>query len=400
MTHIEPTPTDLKAALAEAQRRISDLEAALAAQQMAPPDLLRTVFDQLPIGIDVRDRQGRFLLVNRAVLSMLGADRLEQVIGHMPADLLPTEIAARWGAVDQAVIETGQPVRREAEAVTHPATGETAYFEFTRVPLFDDGGQLAAIAGLVRDVTWMRASVRHKVDVALAQERAAMLRSFIDDASHDLRTPLMTMSLSLAILQRDVDEATHKRHREILQTQMTHLQQLLDDLLSASRLDRRMTIELSYVDVGVLLGSILQDLGDLAARKHHAVQLVNDAGGSIQVLADETHLRRALLAIVTNALNYTPDGGTITVRITPLPGQVAITVTDTGIGISRDDQAHIFERFYRADHARNTERGGLGLGLAIAREVVEVHGGRIEVESEPGRGSTFTVRLPRVDETA
>ncbi len=399
MVEEEPIHADLQAALAEAQQRITDLEAALAERQLGQPGLLRTVIDNLPVSIYVRDREGRFMLANASALDIMGVDESQLVVGKKVSDLMPADIAARWEAEDRQVLETGRSLEKEGEMVTHPVTGETVWYDTTKVPLVDEAGQVIGIIGISRDTSLSRAVEQREVELTMARERVEMLRRFIDDASHDLRTPLTSMSLSLAVLQRNPDPATQQRHRAILQSQMEHLLQLLDDLLSTSRLDRRMTIELRQVDVRVMLQGILLELRTLAERKGHAV-LFEAAGEPALVLADEAHLRRALMAIVTNALNYTPNGGTITIRVTPTPGQVTIAVTDTGIGISPAERAHIFERFYRADRARNTERGGLGLGLAIAHEVIEVHSGRIEVESEPGQGSTFTVFLPRVNKTA
>jgi signal transduction histidine kinase len=117
----------------------------------------------------------------------------------------------------------------------------------------------------------------------------------------------------------------------------------------------------------------------------------------VAILADPDLLRQALANLISNAVRYTPSGGTVAVRVNTGDGMAQISVSDTGIGISPEEVSKIFEKFYRVDDGRNREQGGLGIGLALAREIAEIHGGRIGVVSAPGEGSIFTLYLPLLE---
>ena len=125
-----------------------------------------------------------------------------------------------------------------------------------------------------------------------------------------------------------------------------------------------------------------------------------DAASGLHIEGDREQVRQLVVILVDNALRYTPSGGSVAVIVGKSSNDAALEVRDTGIGIPREAQDHVFERFYRADEARNRDSGGAGLGLAIAKQLVEDHDGRISLESVPGEGSTFTVRLPLASATA
>lgn len=203
------------------------------------------------------------------------------------------------------------------------------------------------------------------------------------------------MNTSLYLLRRksnDLGEAA--THVDTLDMQLAHLTRLLEDLFAMSRLDEpELYMERALLDLDQLVTRIIQELGPDAARKKQ--QLRFDASGRLpSVLADQVDLRRAITHLVANALSYTPAGGQITVRTRLEKQNVIVEVQDTGIGIDPQDLPHIFERFYRADLARQTETGGSGLGLAIVQKIIENHSGTIDVESQLGAGSTFRICLP------
>jgi signal transduction histidine kinase len=240
-------------------------------------------------------------------------------------------------------------------------------------------------------------------------ERAVVtLRSFTADASHELRTPLTairgTAEVALA-RDRSADELRGTLEEVLDETgSMLHL---VEDLLVLARGDTAQTEPAGTVDLSAVLRDV-QDVGEaLAGGKPVEVRL--DAPDGLIVAGDAGALRRLLLNLVSNAVKFTPEGAvTITARevpsaqTAPVPtdgarvdegrGTVEVQVADTGIGIAAADLPRVFDRFYRADAARVT--GGTGLGLAIARMIAERHRGTISVESTPGAGSVFTVRLP------
>ncbi len=222
----------------------------------------------------------------------------------------------------------------------------------------------------------------------------AEMRQFTADASHELQTPL-------TILRGEIEVALRSTRRpdeygEVLRSALEEIQRislLVEGLLLLARSDAGMLkMERSPVDLVLVAEEVLTRLGAYAPKKGVALKL-----GRIEplvVAGDHFHLRRLLSNLVDNAIKYTPAGGTVTVEIAQDGGDAVIAVSDTGIGIPAGEQQNIFQRFYRSADARSQPQGGSGLGLSIVRSIAEAHGGSVGVESEPGRGSAFRVRLP------
>jgi len=227
------------------------------------------------------------------------------------------------------------------------------------------------------------------------------LRRFTADASHELRTPLTAMrSVGEVGLREHRDE---KAYREIIGSMLEEadrLGRLVDSLLTLSRADAgqvRLTPE--RTNLTELAREVVNHLGVLAEEKRQTISI--ETTGPVYATADRLVLRQAVINLLDNAIKYTPESGRIRVVVRDQPHGTALEVLDTGPGIATEHQAHIFDRFYRVDKARSRELGGTGLGLAIARWAVEAHGGRIELESQEGKGSIFRITLPGVqtDET-
>ena len=233
--------------------------------------------------------------------------------------------------------------------------------------------------------------------IARLETSFSALRRFTADASHELKTPLTVLR---ADVERAMHPGTNRGERmvaleEALQ-ETARMADLVDSLLTLARADEgRFDIHRTPVELEPLVREVFET----------AVILGEDAGLTLSlsslengiVMCDRTRLRQLLLNLVTNAIKYTPRGGHVEVAVThKTPEEIAIAVRDTGIGISAGDQAHIFDRFWRADRARSraSERGGFGLGLSIAQWIVQAHGGTINVQSRLGRGTIFTVLLP------
>ena len=232
------------------------------------------------------------------------------------------------------------------------------------------------------------------VDDILEREKAKTMASFMESASHDLRTPLSIINTSLYLLGMISDPDKQKGKLKLVKEQVSHLQALIENLLDMARLDAGHEIERHPLDLSQIMISI---------QETHIHQLTADRDLDLRfslldeplmVLADHENLEQALLNIIENAVYYTPDGGTITVSMQLEAQTIIIDVQDTGIGIAEEDVPHIFERFFRVDKARS-ERGRAGLGLAITKKIVEAHGGQMDVSSKLGEGSLFRVVLPQ-----
>jgi signal transduction histidine kinase len=228
-----------------------------------------------------------------------------------------------------------------------------------------------------------------------AQEAWERQQRFIASASHELRAPLTLIRASAEVALRDLppDESDQRALLHDVLAESDHMRRLVDDLLTLTRLDSgQLTLTKETIDLTALLASIQRQAARLGEQRGVAVELA-DVGGLVQ--ADTERLQQVLLIALDNALRYTPAGGRITLAATPMERTVQIRVADTGCGIAPEHLPHIFERFYRADPARGRENGNAGLGLSIAKGLVEAMRGRITVESTVGVGTTVVISLPR-----
>ena len=219
-------------------------------------------------------------------------------------------------------------------------------------------------------------------------------RRFVSDASHELRTPLAVAKANSALILDDPEGniESHLDQAEAIATELDHLTVLVGDLTTLARADEgRANLLLEPLDLGELTAEVVRDMGALADLL--GVELAIETHPA-RVSGDRARLRQLLLILVDNSLKYAYEGGHVRIRCTTEGNRAELTVSDDGDGIAPADQKRIFERFFRADAQRTRGKGGTGLGLAIGKWITEAHGGRISVESEPGKGTTFHVRLP------
>ncbi len=224
-------------------------------------------------------------------------------------------------------------------------------------------------------------------------------RQFTADASHELRTPLAIIKGNIGVtLNRPRKGAEYQEVLANLEEEVDRLTRLVEDLLLLARAEApQPVLQSESLELVGLLEVVADQVRPLADAK--GIELILHLPEELSLHGDPDTLVRLFLNLLDNAVKYTPEGGQITLRAEVCPGeQVAVEVTDTGRGIPAEQLAHIFERFYRADEARSRADGGSGLGLALAKWIAEAHGGSIQAQSEPGLGSTFTVRLPKLAE--
>lgn len=215
---------------------------------------------------------------------------------------------------------------------------------------------------------------------------------FVSDASHELRAPLTAIQGNLELLRRhqSLPEAEREEALAEVTREANRLSRLVADLLALARADAGVPLSHRLLD----LDEVVLDAYREARQLSQGQTLTLDPFETIQVNGDEDRLKQLLLILLDNALKYTPTNGSITLGLQREASGSKITVRDTGVGISPEDLPHVFERFYRADPARGRDPGGTGLGLPIARWIVEQHGGKITLGSQPGQGTIATVYLP------
>jgi heavy metal sensor kinase len=222
------------------------------------------------------------------------------------------------------------------------------------------------------------------------------ITQFTADASHELRAPvsLIRTTAEVATLNRDRAAREYLEALDDILEESERTSQVVDSLMLLARADSgKESLELVPVDARTVVQSAAEQ-GERLARNHGVEFKVKLPADAIPIQADPDALRRALLILMDNAAKYTARGGLVDVTLTKGDGIAAASVSDTGIGITAPDLAHIFDRFWRADKARSREQGGAGLGLSIAKWIVDMHGGTISVQSEPGKGSVFEIRVP------
>lgn len=238
-----------------------------------------------------------------------------------------------------------------------------------------------------------------KLNDALRASGRALVR-FLTDVSHDLRTPLAIMvgesEVSLRSQSTSIDEYKETLSRMLDQTR--YLGSLVDQLLYTAR-SRVSAVPLQpdYIDVPELVGNACRDMKTLAANRDIAIEFNNESARHI-VLGDQTRLREMMLTIIDNAIEYSKPDGTIVVSISEKTANLKIAVVDSGIGIPAHEIPMIFRRFYRAENAPDANAQGTGIGLAVAKGIVESHDGTIEIDSQEGKGTTVIVMLPLVDQ--
>ncbi len=330
---------------------------------------LRATVASMTEGVLVTDSAGRVRLVNpafRALFGLDGATETAQVLdfARQPqvVDLIRHVLAG--GRPDPAQLELPEPRRRRV--LLHAA-------------------RLAAGEGAVvvaRDVT--------------EAERLDQMRSdFVANVSHELKTPLAAIRGYAETLADGAveDPLTAQRFSQRILDQCHRLGELLDDLLTLSRLEGTDPFRaLEPVDLAAVVAEAVELVQATAAA--HQVAIVRAEEPALTVAGDAEGLVRLVVNLLDNAIKYNRAGGLVTVRLAVRDGLAELTVEDTGIGIPASALPRLFERFYRVDKGRAREEGGTGLGLAIVKHVTQAHSGRVEVESEPGRGSTFRVLLP------
>ena len=241
--------------------------------------------------------------------------------------------------------------------------------------------------------TWAALAVFH--DLTEVRRLDSVRRDFISNVSHELRTPLAGIRAAAETLQEGAidDRPAAIEFLAHIQRETDRITQLVEELLELSRIESGAApMSFDQLDASELVRATVKRFAGQADRAGIRLRAAEGAAPA-PVIGDADRIEHALGNLVANALKFTPAGGEVTASAQARDGDVLISVSDTGVGIEPDQQARVFERFYRADRGRG--EGGTGLGLAIVKHIVQAHGGSVSVESKPGRGSTFTMRFPR-----
>src|SRR5258708_3702454 len=290
----------------------------------------------------------------------------------------------------EQVKEAVESVGRAEYRYQH-ANGEYLWMETLISLLFDETGQLKSMVFASRNITERKRAEQELR--ALNQLKT----EFLSTAAHELRTPLTSIrGFSEILLTRQLDESRQRRYINMISEQSTHLAHIIDDLLDVSRLEakKHLSLTLESVDMASLMNEVALPFIEMASKHTIVLEGLDECPA---VTGDRMRLSQVAKNLLSNAVKYSPEGGTVTIRSDMMPGLLHVSIADQGMGMTQEQQQHLFEKFYRADTS-NTAINGTGLGLAISKLIVELHGGYIWAESERGVGTAFHFTVPLVTE--
>lgn len=337
---------------------------------------LESVLANMINGIVMIDAKGQILLMNRRAEEVLGFSARELVGRHFVEAKQQYELAQ----IIQESLDTRRHIREEI-MFYFP---EERLLELNLVPISQSGpGELGGVLLVLQDVSAIRRLER-------------MRSEFVANVSHELKTPITAVKgFAETLLGGAVkDEETTRTFLQIIYDESERLNRLIGDILELSKIEsRRVPLIFSPVELDSFISKTFRVLESEANQK--GIQLHCKMEPGLFVEADEDRLRQIMMNLLSNGINYTPEGGSVSVIIDePDNDHIRIVIKDTGIGIPKKDLPRIFERFYRVDKARSRSSGGTGLGLSIVKHLVELHKGTISVESNAEVGSTFIIELP------
>jgi two-component system, OmpR family, sensor histidine kinase VicK len=361
--------------LGEAFNYMQDRLKEALAENEEEKDKITAILLHMSDGVIAANHAGEIIVVNPAAETMLGKKK-EELLGTQLTDCIDLTDATS----NQSILQT----KGSSNFILSGHGGRTLQAYHT---VFRDKDKDRVHTGSIL--------VLHDVTELESQEQAR--REFVANVSHEIRTPLTTISSYLEALMDGAlyDHSTSFRFLQVIENETKRMVRLVNDLLQLSRLEAN-KIKWNFQEHNLL--DILDGVRDRfhleLIRQRISLQL-EGVHANVTVYADRDKIDQVFDNLITNALKYTSQNGSITVQTIEEPEQVVIRVIDTGIGIPKEDLPKIFDRFYRVDKARSRKMGGTGLGLSIAQQMLEAHGGTITIDSEVGQGTVVTFTLPR-----
>ncbi len=372
--------------------------------------LYQSLVNNLPQNIFRRDVHGRFTFANEYFCRLHGMP-LDEIIGKTDFDLHPPEMASKYWADDQRVMKTGQPY--EAVEVHQRNNSSIGYAQVIKTPTYDAAGRLIGIQGIFWDITEVKQAqealqkahneLEERVEERTQELAAANARlkeldylknKFIEDMSHELRTPLANMNLYLDLLEIGKPER-RESYMAVLRQATGRVTRISEDVLAMIRLELfKDDIQFEPVNLNKLAAGVVRQQKQLANASGLNLIFVSHPENSL-IRCDTNQIQLCLTNLITNSINYTPEGQIeVCIKLDEASRRVCLAVSDTGTGIDPDDLPYLFDRFYRGRKIGQSNIPGSGLGLALVKEIAELHGGSVEAENRPDKGSIFHLWLP------
>ncbi|HNW51268.1 MAG TPA: PAS domain-containing protein [Prolixibacteraceae bacterium] len=359
----------------------------------AERDLLQLLIDNIPSPIYFKDKESRFTRVNKAETQLLGAASNQEVIGKTDFDFYTKIDAEAFYADEQQIIETNKAIVNKVEQGTYD--GGLRWFSTTKIPITDEDGELSGILGVSHDITDQ--VLVHK-DLEIAKEKAEVASTaksnFLSNMSHEIRTPMNGVIGMAEVLNMTELDQEQKKIVSLIIRSGNNLLNIINDILDFSKIESgKLEIEKIPIDLKSIIREVVEMMMFSANEKDIKFYYKIDPNIPELVIGDSLRLKQVLINLVSNAIKFTKEGEVV-VKASFLGNSdnthcVVFKVIDTGIGISPEEKSSLFEAFTQADASTSRKYGGTGLGLAISSRLIDMMGGKLDVISEKGKGSTF-----------
>lgn len=339
---------------------------------------LNSVLEHMTDGVIATDRRGKVIMINEMALTLLGIT-YEEAVGKSILALLDIEedytLRKLLEAKEELLLDFSKTDREEDQVILN--------VDFSMIRR--ESGFISGLVAVIHDVTEQEKTERER-------------REFVSNVSHELRTPLTSMHSYIEALSEGAwkDEEVAPTFLKVTLEETDRMIRMINDLLNLSRMDSgNQQLQMEYVNFNELVDFILNRFDMMIDRHEKEYTIKREfTHRDLWLEVDTDKIIQVIDNIMNNAIKYSPDGGTITVRLVETHNNIQLSITDEGLGIPQKDLDKVFDRFYRVDKARARAQGGTGLGLSISREVVKAHGGSIWARSREGHGSTFYISLP------
>jgi len=344
-------------------------------------DYLQTILKGMTEGVLVVDGRDRILMVNDALRQLLSLST--DVLDRMPLEIIRN--AELEGAIRKA-IQYGENVALELDL--NKSREKT--IEVSVVSIHPSSTRTE------EDSEGFRGAVAVFHDITRLKQLEKIRQDFVANVSHELRTPLTTIKgYAETLLDGALKEDLASQFVQVIKRHTDRLTKIVEDLLMLSKIEtKEFQLKMEMISLPNLIDDIIDFLKEPAEKKKISLSR-HEIHSSLAIRADRSYLEQVLINLLDNAIKYTPEGGRVIVSVVEKDSKdIQFSIEDNGIGIPNEDLSRIFERFYRVDKGRSKELGGTGLGLSIVKHLVQAHGGRVWVDSQLGKGSTFYFTLP------
>lgn len=375
LTRVQTSESEYDNELAKAVNKIASNLQEMSMLQIMEKERLNTLIESMGSGLLMFGRGGTVNLLNDVFKKTFGLSE-DEVVGKTFKDIgLPI-------AIENLIEDVYMTEQVRAKQIRIDKSDHPAYMSVYGAPVIGIHGNWLGIVVVIHDITEL---------VRLEEVR----KDFVANVSHELRTPVTSIK---GFTETLLDGAMHEpvilqEFLGIIQKESDRLHLLIDDLLELSGMERE-GFSLTYAAVNVK--DMIEDAIKVISRsmERKKMKIVADIPKGLIIDVDADRLMQVMVNLLSNAINYSKEETTVTVEVTQAIDDVVITIRDQGIGIEQSELPRLFERFYRVDRARSRDSGGTGLGLAIVKHLVEIHGGRVDVDSTIGLGTTFCIHLP------